>query len=51
MAESKEKEFLDEYAKLVAKYGLFVGSCGCCNSPWIANLEDADEDPIKHLSE
>ena len=31
--------FLKELAELTKKYGLVIGGCGCCGSPWIEDLE------------
>ena len=31
----KLKAFLEELEQLTNKYGLIVGACGCCNSPYI----------------
>lgn len=27
--------FLDELAKLTNKYGIAIGGCGCCGSPYL----------------
>ncbi len=29
--------FLKEYDKLCEKYGVSIGACGCCDSPWVAD--------------
>ncbi len=34
------QQFLDELTKLTQKYGLIIGGCGCCESPWVANLKN-----------
>lgn len=31
--------FLKELAELTKKYGLKIGGCGCCGSPWIQDFE------------
>lgn len=58
MKQGKRREFLQEYYQLITKYRLFIGACGCCDSPWIAEMDD--ESPnyrttprqvIKHLLE
>lgn len=33
------KNFLTELAELTEKYGLSIGACGCCGSPWIVDLK------------
>lgn len=30
-------EFLVELSKLSKKYGIYVGGCGCCGSPFLEN--------------
>lgn len=34
------KAFLKELAELTKKYGLSIGGCGCCGSPWIWDLQN-----------
>lgn len=34
------KEFLKEYKKLVEKHELFLQTCGCCDSPWVYNVQE-----------
>ena len=50
--------FLMEYRELCERYGLMIGACGCCDSPWVKKLtpEDAEGDQFnvshwKHLEE
>jgi hypothetical protein len=31
----RQLRFLEEYELLCRKFDIIVGSCGCCNSPWI----------------
>lgn len=47
MSLNKEKiiDFLREYRELCKKHNIFIGGCGCCNSPF---LEEGEPD-IKHL--
>lgn len=33
------EEFLKELSELTKKYGLEICGCGCCGSPWIADLK------------
>ncbi len=35
-SEEREREFLAELTKLSQKYGMHIGGCGCCDSPWVA---------------
>lgn len=55
MDEKLAKAFLEEYEQLCRKHGILVGSCGCCESPWLVVLskdwEDELKDHIKHLTE
>ena len=37
--EEKEAKFLVELAKLTNKYGVTIGGCGCCGSPWLGETE------------
>ena len=48
---NKYEEFCKEYKEIVEKYGLYVGACGCCNSPYIKQIQHwlTVEDIIKHL--
>lgn len=32
------KEYLDELSALTQKYGLEIGGCGCCGSPWVEEI-------------
>jgi hypothetical protein len=38
----KTQAFLEELTKLTVKYGIEIGSCGCCESMFLVNLSDAD---------
>lgn len=41
---SKLEKFLEELSELTKKHGLAIGGCGCCDSPWIDNLETDEEE-------
>lgn len=43
MNEEKVVEFLTELTKLTDKYGIEIGGCGCCGSPWIININNNRE--------
>lgn len=40
--------FLNDLTALTHKYGLKIGSCGCCESPWVVPTKE--EDAGKHYS-
>lgn len=33
------ENFFKELAELTKKYGLIIGGCGCCGSPWIQDFD------------
>ena len=33
------EDFLKELTELSKKYGLYIGGCGCCGSPWIRDTK------------
>lgn len=43
--------FLYEYNKLITKYGIYIDGCGCCDSPFLNDIEYDDDirDHIEHL--
>jgi hypothetical protein len=42
------KEFLAEYGALCRKWGLYISACGCCDGPWVNQVEDLDMH-LRHL--
>lgn len=36
--ESKLQEFLNELSLLTQKYGIAIGGCGCCGSPFVYDM-------------
>ena len=38
MKEENLNNFLEELSALTNKYGLVIGGCGCCGSPWVAGM-------------
>lgn len=41
MNESKLNDFLKELAELSQKYDIYIGGCGCCESPFLYSLNDS----------
>jgi hypothetical protein len=37
--EERQDKFLAELTKLTMKYGVAIGGCGCCGSPFLTHLE------------
>lgn len=37
--EQRLKLFLNDLNKLTNGYGISIGGCGCCGSPWLKDLE------------
>ena len=36
---SNREEFLTELSALSRRYGIVIGGCGCCESPWLESFE------------
>jgi hypothetical protein len=53
--------YIQEYETLCHKHKMYIGSCGCCGSPWVINGSGPENDialssedikkTIKHLRE
>lgn len=41
--EEKKKQFILGLAELTRKYGIAIGGCGCCGSPFLCDPEDVGE--------
>ena len=37
----KVKDFLTELSALTQKYGIAIGGCGCCGSPWLYYTDES----------
>ena len=40
---TKQDEFITELTALSIKYNLWIGGCGCCQSPWAMPLDTKTE--------
>lgn len=41
--DDKKQQFISELTSLSQKYGLTIGGCGCCGSPWVAEMEPSEK--------
>ncbi len=39
-----KETFLQELSELTKKYGLAIGGCGCCDSPWVEETNTSERD-------
>ena len=46
---TRVRGFLSDLAVLTEKYGLEIGGCGECDSPWVCNVGGADNF-VAHLT-
>jgi hypothetical protein len=44
---AKMAQFLEEYSELCQKHHFFIGSCGCCDSPFLVDLSDGNTE-LRH---
>jgi hypothetical protein len=44
--EEQVAAFMEEFIPLAKKHGLMIAGCGCCGSPWIGVIEEADAGSI-----
>jgi Fe-S oxidoreductase len=42
---SKQDDFIRELETLTRKYGITIGGCGCCGSPFLDTLKEAEAVP------
>ena len=40
----KYEQFLKELSELSKKHGVYIAGCGCCNSPYLTEVELEDSD-------
>lgn len=40
----EETKFILELTELTRKYGISIGGCGCCGSPWLDHNEDITDE-------
>lgn len=38
----RNDKFLEELTELTKKYGIEIGGCGCCGSPWLNDMIDCE---------
>ena len=46
----KQREFFPALEALTRKYGVFIGGCGCCGSPWVGggHVDDSDFNDVDY---
>ncbi len=50
MSRESKQLFMKDYERIVRKHGVYVGACGCCNSPWLVSRDEwPSEDPETHI--
>jgi len=40
----RRRAFLTELGELTKKYGVAIGGCGCCGSPWLDDDADVSDE-------
>ena len=39
--DKRDEDFLEELTKLTKKHGVLISGCGCCDSPYLVDFDDA----------
>ena len=50
MTKNKIDNFIKELAALTIKYGIEIGGCGCCGSPWLNDIGTPIDWESKYLN-
>mgnify|MGYP001442366278 CR=1 FL=1 len=48
---ARRLEFLFELRELTRKYGISIGGCGCCGSPWLDDNADVSDERAGYSEE
>lgn len=46
---NKERAFILELTRLAREYGITIGGCGCCGSPWVVSGEDTTNEQAGYI--
>ena len=47
----REAAFLVRYEALCREFGVFIGACGCCGSPWVTTATPQDDESARKFKE
>ena len=50
MEREDAEAFLKEYKSLVEKYQIYIEACGCCDSPWLLDVDEEYCSIEKHIA-